>query len=219
MFYDIFSKKQLKTKTSKPLPKIIADIHEKNSLVLAELSSSKEIELIITSLKIGDYLINEIAIERKTISDFISSMINKRLLDQINQMQTYEQKLILIEGNLDETNFNPNAIRGFIISILLNHKIPIIFTKNSKETATYLMLLAKQQLKPTAEISLHSRIPKTEEEQKQYVLESFPNIGPATAKKLLKEFKTISNIFTRSEEELSKILKGKAKDFKRLLDQ
>ncbi|MDP3027771.1 MAG: ERCC4 domain-containing protein, partial [Nanoarchaeota archaeon] len=130
-FYNIFSrisKKSRKNKIIKEKPRIIADIHEKDSLILAELTekqNNKEIELIIQSLKIGDYLIGNIIIERKTISDFISSMINKRLIEQLKQMQEYKQQLLIIEGDLEEfEDFNnPNALRGFILSIITNYLI------------------------------------------------------------------------------------------------
>ena len=63
MFHNIFEK--LKNKSKKILPEIIADIHEKNSLILSELANSREIGLEIKHLEIGDYLIGEIIIERK----------------------------------------------------------------------------------------------------------------------------------------------------------
>jgi len=65
---------------------------------------------------------------------------------------------------------------------------------------------------------LHSRIPKTLKEQKQYVLEAFPNIGPKTAKKLLKKFNTLSAVMNASEEELKEILKNKTSLFLKLLN-
>jgi Fanconi anemia group M protein len=219
-FINPFSKQKKKSRNLKIIPTIIADIHEKNSLVISELKSSKQINLDIKHLKIGDYLIGKTIIERKTTSDFISSMINKRLIQQLKQMQKYKQQILIIEGkqkNLYEFS-NPNAIRGFIISILTNYQIPIIFTNNSKDTAQYLIALAKQQLKKPIESSLHSRIPKKIKEQKQYILEAFPGIGPATSKKLLKEFKTLAKTLNATTEDLEKILRKKAKDFKKLFE-
>jgi len=222
-FYKIFSKKRLKTK-KKIKPQIIADIHEKKSMTYAELSSSKQIKLETKSLKIGDYLIGNIIIERKTVQDFISSMLNKRLLTQLKQMSKYNQRLLIIEG-IDEqelyskeTKLNPNSIRGFILSILINYQIPIIMTQNYLDTSEYLITLAKQQIKLKTESSLHKRIPKTIQEQKQYILESFPNIGPVKAKKLLKKFKTLKNIFNAKEEELKEILKNQINNFKELIE-
>jgi len=222
MLHDIFSKKiEKKTKNNnKEKPKIIADIFEKDSLILAELKSNQDIDLKITSLKIGDYQIGNTIIERKTTNDFISSMLNKRLMDQLTQMQQYDEKILIIEGKLEDlyNKINPNAIRGFILSILTNYKINIIFTKDFLDTTNYLVTLAKQQLKPQTQISMHSRIPKTTEEQKQYILEAFPNIGPKKAKSLLKKFQKLNNIFNAKEEELKDILKNQSKDFKDLLN-
>jgi ERCC4-type nuclease len=218
-FLNPFSKKEQKKPKNKVIPVIVADIHEKNSLVLAELEQSKEVQLIIHSLKIGDYLIKNIIIERKTISDFISSMISKRLVEQLRQMKQYSNQLLIVEGNLSsvfsqETNLHPNSIRGFILSILTNYQIPIIFTEDYEETTRYLIILAKQQLKQKTEISLHSRIPKTIKEQKQYVLESFQNIGPIKAKKLLEKFKSLENVFNANEKDLKEILGNSAQSFK-----
>jgi len=224
-FLNPFSKKSRKIKKSKSkhIPKIIADVHEKNSLVISELHSNNQIELELKSLKIGDYLIGKTVIERKTVSDFISSMLNKRLITQLKQMQKYSQQILIIEG-IDEqelykkeTKLNPNSIRGFILSILTFHQIPIIMTQNYEDTAQYLITLAKQQIKKPIEISLHHRIPKTIKEQKQYILEAFPNIGPAKAKKLLKKFKTISKTINADEEDLKEVLKNQASDFKKLI--
>ena len=69
-------------------PKIILDIHEKNSLVTAFLTEL-QCELITKSLEVGDYLINNIIIERKTFQDFVSSMLSKRLIEQLKNMQQY----------------------------------------------------------------------------------------------------------------------------------
>ena len=221
MFHNIFSRKSNKESKEKIKPKIIADIHEKDSLILAELAEkekNKEIELIIQPLKIGDYLIGDTIIERKTISDFISSMISRRIIEQLRQMKQYKNQLLIIEENLNDSEFNQNALRGFILSIITNYQIPIIMAQDYKDTSQFLTILAKQQLKPKTEISLHSRIPKTIKEQKQYVLEAFPNIGPITAKKLLKKFNTLSSVINAPEEELKEILKKKVSSFKRLLN-
>lgn len=223
IFHNIFkSKNPEKAKSAgiKIKPRIIADIHEKNSLVISTLCEIG-CDVETTSLKIGDYLIGDTLVERKTFNDFISSMVSGRMAAQLQQLKQSKKALLLIEGLDLNSEFlgkiQPNSIRGFLLSIELNHGIPIILAENSEETAIYLSLLAKQQLKNPRPVSLHSRIPKTPKEQKQYILESFPNIGPKTAEKLLKEFKTLANIFNSEEKNLEKILKGKTAEFKRIL--
>lgn len=219
MLYNIFDKiSRKKSKKKKPL--IIADIHEKDSSILSELKSNQDIALEIKSLKIGDYLIGNTVIERKTISDFISSMINKRLIQQLSQMQKYKNKILIIEGKQKDLYRlkNSNAIRGFILSIIHNYNANVIFTQDYQDTTQYLITLAKQQSKPLSKISFHSRIPKTKQEQKKYILEAFPNIGPKKAEILLKKFKTLKNVFNATEEDLKEILRANSKNFKEILE-
>ncbi len=219
--FNIFSNKSKKDR-AKSMPKIIVDTREKNSLVLANLTNEAEIEL--TQLEIGDYLIGNTIIERKTFSDFISSMISKRLLEQLVQMQKYKSKILILEGKdfeqLDKmsTKLNPNSIRGMILSISIEFNTGIIFTKDSEETAKYLVLLAKRQLKNPQESSFHLKKPDSKKEKLEYILESFPNIGPKNARILLKKFKTLKNIFNASPEQLEEQIGKKAEAFKLVED-
>ena len=216
--FDIFSKSKQREVKEKPKQKIFVDYREKNSMVASELIHlGFEVEFL--ELKVGDYLINNIAIERKTVSDFISSMINKHLAKQLEELQQYENKLLLIEG-LEEhelysdnsEGMNANAVRGFLLSILLKHKIPIIFTKNAEDTAKFIDVLAR---KKEVESSLNATKKSfNKQEQMQFIIEGFPGIGPKTAKKLLSHFGTMKNIFSASQEDLEKEIGKKADIFK-----
>ena len=151
-------------------------------------------------------------------------MINKRLLKQLEEIQQYKNRLLIIEGigeqelytdSKEWTGMHPNAIRGFLLSILLKYKIPIIFTKNYKDTAKFISVLAKKQEK---EMSLNvTKKTLNKKERLQFLLEGFPGIGPKTSKKLLKKFKTFRNVINASEEDLKEILGKKAKKFKELI--
>lgn len=215
IFENIFIKKE---KQEEKL-KIIADDREKNSLVISELIA-RNIEVEFKHLPVADFLIRDIAIERKTVSDFLSSMINKRLVRQLEEMKQYPKSLLIIEGIENEELYNDrgegihgNAIRGFLLSILLEFQVPIIYTKNYEDTANFLYILAKKEKKK--HISLRAvKKSLSKKEKLQYILEGFPGIGPATAKKLLKKHRTIKNIINASQEELKQELGKKAEIFK-----
>ncbi|MEK6927229.1 MAG: ERCC4 domain-containing protein [Nanoarchaeota archaeon] len=215
-FYNIFSKSPI-TQTSS-LQKILIDNREKNSLVPSELSKlHHEIEFI--QLKVGDYIVNNIPIERKTIQDLKSSIINKRIFEQLKQLQL-NQGILIIEGideNIYQGIIHENALRGFFLSLATENKVPFIFSQSPKDTAIYLSLLSKRN--PNKEISLRqSQILPTKSEQLQFILEGFPNIGPSKAKALLKQFNSLKSIFNASESELEPILKSKTQDFLKLLE-
>ncbi len=219
-FLNIFPKRTLIIKESvKEKPKILVDYREKNSLVPANLIKLN-LEIEFKELKVADYIVNNIAIERKTVLDFLSSMKNRRLLNQLEELQQYENKLLIIEGLEQQELYNdenlggihPNSIRGFLLSITLKHKIPIIFSKNEKDTAMFISVLARKKEK---EVSLNiKKKTLSKKERLQFILESFPGIGPKAARKLLQEFKTIKEIINASQENLKKIVGKKSEIFK-----
>ena len=217
--FDIFSVIKIKTKKKKQ-EIILIDYREKNSLVPSELVNLN-LKIEFKELKVGDYIVKDVEIERKTVNDFISSIKNKRLINQLEELQQYKNKLLIIEGldeqelytdSEDRIGMHPNAVRGFLLSVLLKYKVPIIFTKNYEDTAKFILILSKKKEK---EMPLNvTKKNLNKKERKQFILEGFPGIGPKTAKKLLKKFKTIKNIFNSSQEELKEAIGKKAEVFK-----
>jgi len=208
-----------KEEGNKNIQKIIIDNRERNSLVPSELIKM-EIPVEFQQLKVADYIINNIAIERKTISDFVNSMINKRLFKQLEEMSQYPQQLLLIEGSqeeLEKTGINSNAIRGFLLTITIKFKVPVIFTKDQEETATYLKILWNKKETPMSfNVSKRNLSP---DERLSFILEGFPNIGPKKSEELLKEFKTIRNVLNAPEENLKKFLGKRASEFKEICER
>jgi len=222
--FDIFLKRKERIKEK---PKIIVDFREKNSLVIAELISLG-IETEIKELKVADYIVNGVAIERKTVSDFINSMKTGRLVRQLEDLQQYKEKLLIIEGideqelysddfSEEKIGMHPNSVRGFLLSILLKYRVPIIFTKNYEDTARFISVLSKKR---ASEIPLNAKKRSfNKKEQMQYILEGFPGIGPKTARKLLKEFKTIKGTINSDFDNLKKILGKRAETVKKIIEQ
>lgn len=216
-FFDIFSNDK-NNETKKIKYKIIIDNREKNSLVLSELVKlGFEIEL--KQLSIADYIVNDIAIERKTISDLQNSIINKRIFSQLNDLKQYTKSLMIIEGEqIDDKLFiHENALRGFLLNVALEYPTSIIFAKDEKDTARYISVLAKKT--PNIESSLReSQKFKSNKERIQFILEGFPNIGPVKAKKLINKFKSLKEIINAKLDQLEPILGKNANNFKSLID-
>ena len=225
---NIFGREKQIIKKEVPKQRIIADYREKNCMVTSILKKF-DIDTEFRELKVADYIVKDVAIERKTVSDFISSMINKRLVKQIEELQQYEKRLLIIEGTSEQELYDDekdlgvsaNAIRGFLLSISLKSKTPIIFTKNAEDTARFIsVILKKPSPKGVREASLNAKKKIfTKKEQLQYIVESFPGIGPKSAKKILKEFKTIKNFINAPEDELQKLLGKKSETIKKLIEE
>lgn len=214
----------LKDFVDKKKIKIIVDSREKSSGVVKELSNlNADVEL--KRLSIGDYVISKrVGVELKTVEDFVNSIIDKRLLEQVKALkENFEKPLLVIEGTNDIygiRKIHPNAIRGMLAAISIDYGVPIIHTKNPKETASLLLIMAKRELEAGKKsVMLHEKKPLTLKEQQEYIISSLPGIGPSLAKPLLKEFKTVKDVMTASEEDLKKVKligKKKAKEIKRV---
>jgi len=216
-FYNIFSKKQEKPREESKI-KIIIDNREKQSLVPSQLSNLG-FQIEFRQLPVGDYLINDTIIERKSINDLKSSIINKRIISQLIELKNYPKSLLIVEGLNENTRqgiIHENALRGFLLSVALEFQVPIIFTEDEKDTALYLSILAKKT--KNKEISLRQSPKfKTKDERLQFILEGFPNIGPVKSKALISQFKSLKSIINASEEQLQPILGSRTREFMDLL--
>ena len=212
---------------------IIADYREKR--IILELSK-KEIDVRSKSLISADFIINSktkngkevlVGIERKTLTDFLNSIIDKRIITQlISLKENFDIPLLVIEGEQNIyriRNFHPNSIRGMLSAIAIDLQIPTLYTKNEKDTASYIETIAKRIESKRKDISLlKKRKPLELTELQEYIIESFPGIGPTIAKNLLKKFKTVKKIVNAEEKELlevEKLGKKKVKEIKRVLEE
>lgn len=194
-------------KTVKPV--IYADSREGNSRVLRELDKLDAI-IEVKSLPVADYQVSdEVGIERKTAKDFAGSIIDKRLYKQAKGLvENFRNPVIILEGDeLYSSLLNPNAIRGALASIAVDFGIPIIPTRSEEDTAAMVMRIAiREQMHERPEIQVRTtKKPLTLYEQQLYIVESLPNIGPVTAKKLLAEFGSVKNIINASESDLKSV--------------
>lgn len=208
--------------------KIIADTREQSSQVIKELVNLN-IKVETRQLDIADYIIaSEIGIERKEVRDFVASIIDKRLLNQIRELRNnFLKPLLIVEGSEDVyevRKIHPNAIRGMLSAIALDFHVPIIYTKSQIETASLLKtILERTAENKTPAIPLRlERKPLTTRELQEYIIESLPGIGPATAKSLLASLKSIKNIINADEQQLKEIEgigNKKAEEIKKIIEE
>jgi len=211
--------------------KILVDHRERRSGIIVDLAK-KGFDVEVRQLPIADFIIetkdhegvvHSLGIEKKTQEDFLSSIMDKRILRQLLELKkTFSRQLLIIEGDQNMytlRNFHPNAIRGMLASIAIDFQIPTIHTKSPKDTASLMAVIAKRMEKTSHHFSL---IPKrkapTLKEQQEYLVETLPGVGPNLSKALLKYFKSIHNIFNANEAELRKIDKMGEKKAEKIID-
>jgi len=165
-----------------------------------------------------------VGVEFKTVEDFVNSLIDGRLLPQIKELKnSFSKPLLIIEGKDDiysVRNVHPNSIRGMLSSIAIDFGVPILFSRDVKETASYLYLIAKSEQEELGkEFSPHgSRKPMTLKEQQEYIVSALPGIGIGLAKPLLRKFKTVKKLINAKPEKLEKVEKIGPKKAKKICD-
>ncbi len=188
--------------------KVVVDSRELASNVVKELLRQGVLPKP-EKLEVGDYIVSDrVCVERKRIDDFIESIIDKRIFEQASRLKkAYEKPIIIVEGSKHSRNFNPNALRGAIVSLIVDFGIPVIFSDGEEETASIIALLAKREQeeeKREIQIRGEKKIMSTREMQ-EFIVASLPYVNTVLARRLLERFKTVEKVFTASKEELLEV--------------
>lgn len=210
---DDFSENQLNQKQLLDFEnkvRIVVDHREIRSHVvhiLEKLGAAIEVK----TLEVGDYIVSSrLAIERKSTEDFVNSLINKNLFEQVaNLTHTYEKPILIIEGEelYSIRQINPKAIKGALISLTIDFGLTIFNTKDADDTASFIATLAKrEQNDEHKKISLHGKksMPMLYQQQ-EYIISAINEIGPTTAKNLLLHFGSVEKVISASYEELIEV--------------
>ena len=208
--------------------KIFADYREKGSGVIKELIEMN-VELKLEALPNADYILSSrVGVEFKTVEDFVQSIIDGRLLQQIKNLKNnFERPLLVIEGIEDiysVRNVHANAIRGMLAAITVSYGVPILYTKNFKDTAQLFNIIAKREQEETGkDFSLHPEKKNLSiKEQQEYIISSLPGVGSGLAKPLLKYFKSVKNVINAEQKELKEVEgigEKKAEKIKEIVDR
>jgi len=191
---------------------ILADHREIASNVTRHLKQH-DAEIREIQLKVGDYIVSErVAIERKSVPDFLQSIIDQRLFKQMEQLaDSYEKPVLILEGNPEllflERNMHANTVRGVLSSIAIDYRIPIIWTHNSKETAAQIYWMAyREQVQESKDLQIRcNKKNHTLSHNQEFLVAGLPNISNVLSRRLLKHFGTVRDVYDATPEELMKV--------------
>ena len=191
--------------------KIFADYREKTTGTVKELVELG-VNIKLEMLQSADYVLSSrVGVELKTVEDFVNSIIDGRLLEQLKSLKrNYERPIIILQGAQDifgVRSIHPNAIRGMLATIAVSYGIPVLSCKDEKDSAALLLSIAKrEQDDDKKDFSPHAdRKPLSLKEQQEYLVSALPNVGLNLAKELLKKFGSVSAVFSASEEKLKEV--------------
>ena len=195
------NKLPIKDKSSKKLLQIIVDNRERKLMALLD-KKKDTITYKSEQLDIADIIISdEVAIERKEGFDFVTSIIDNRLFEQLIRLKdTYANPVLILEGLNDNVFKNVgmkiSSIYGALAFVSYKLGISVIPTRNLEETVIVIERIAYREQVRNDMPLLSRKAPKgmTIEDRRIYIIEGFVDIGPKKAKLLIEKFKTPSNV-------------------------
>ena len=136
--------------------KIVCDYreHSIHSCLIKKIETRKNYENILVekaNLNIGDFVIGRYIIERKTLSDLASSILDGRYKEQSSRLDAYiqehaeEQPVVMyfIEGSLDlftdGYNMNKDKLISACISLMCSKNYKVFLTRHVNETCDFLL--------------------------------------------------------------------------------
>jgi ERCC4-type nuclease len=187
------------------------DDREPRELMLPAFESCGCFVVDVQRLSIADYFLDGLLlVERKTLADFVQSIIDGRLFHQATRLVAADHPAVLIlEGSardLLHTQMRWEAIQGALVTITLFFGLPVLRSRSPEETARTLVYAARQQAAvETDALTRHGRRPKRKAALQSHILQGLPGVGPQRAKQLLARFGSVEAVIAASAEMLADV--------------
>ena len=179
--------------------RLFVDYSERHSALLEATRRCGAFEVRMVHLDTGDYLIDdEVLIERKTIRDFVTSLIDGRLFPQTARLaHSSYRSLLLLEGPRPPTmpDVHSHAVEGAVVSIAAMWRLPVLHSAEPEHSLLILRLLAEQVTRSHQPVLRRfDRKPKRLASRRLFLLQGLPGVGPALASRLLDHFGSIEQV-------------------------
>lgn len=128
--------------------KMIIDSREpkESQITVAQELEDHDIPCEVDGLETGDFVVGDVAIERKTGKDLTSSITDNRIFEQSSRMQNdFRRSIIILEGTPYDQKYGAadNSVAGTQASIAYKKDATIIFTDGLERTALVVRKIAE----------------------------------------------------------------------------
>jgi DNA excision repair protein ERCC-4 len=189
---------------------LLVDHSERHSTLLEAARRSGVFDVRMVDLDTGDYLIDDaVLVERKTIGDFIASLVDGRLFPQTARLaHSRYRSLLMIEGPKPPSMpaVHPHAVEGAIVSLAAMWRLPVLHSSEPEHSLLILRLLANQTTQSHHPVLRRfDRKPKRHASKRLFVLQGLPGVGPALASRLLDRFGSIERVVSADVAALAEV--------------
>jgi len=188
---------------------VIIDTREPKHVLDIATKTLKDYKVKRAKLEVGDIQFEDIIVERKTPSDFVTSARRSDFWTNLYVMKTnYKHSFLLIDGDdfswrevISRRGITNSMVEGAKVSVLMMG-IPIIEFAKLSSAFKYLdvMFQKKVSVKPprTADLKI-SKLNANLHSLRIASLMCVPRIGNVTAEKLLQEYGTLMSVIEEAK--------------------
>lgn len=205
---------------------LVIDSREKSKLAKLVMQKAKALSIKYEQrwIEIGDYVFDDVCFEAKSATDFLGSVLSKRMWTQLDNMDRhYKTNIVIIHGDMQEAIMNvienaPSKMPIGTRSIMLNNKflgaigritldtdIKPFWVQSEEEAA--LIITAVCKMKPLTRETIEPQVFKriTTDDLRIDLLSSIKGVSIKKAKLLIKQYGSIMEIGECSAFELQAI--------------
>jgi ERCC4-type nuclease len=174
---------------------------------IANLLEKMGCKIVRMNLPIGDFVVNDVGIERKSFEDFISSIIDGRIFEQANSLSSaFKKPIIIVEGFGVVERIHENSFYATLAYIVSKSNVTIFRTKNEEETAKLIYWIARKEFEISGNAGFKIKEKKVNVQTiQERILAAFPGISTVLSKRILKKFGSLKKFFNASEKELMEV--------------
>jgi len=201
--------------------KIIIDSRETSDLSEFIISEASKLNILTEKkwLEIGDYVYQDVCFEAKSTIDFLQSVLNGRLWNQVDNMDRhYEYSIVIIHGSLHQVMAYPKYVNLDINERLLTHKFygaigrltldtdcKVFWVESAQKAAKIVTTICKMRpvKRSVIQPTLLKRI--TTDDLRLDMLCTIKGVSKSKAKKIIERYGSVMEIGESNANELSSI--------------
>lgn len=194
---------------------VTVDDREPASVIAAVRDHPDVSEVAVDRLDSGDVVVESMAVERKTLQDYVSAVMGRSGPDleaQVERMaERYDHAYVLLEGDMGDidglrTSVSPSAFRGSMASITARYGTPVIPCTDLRRLVDYAIRLGRKHLEdPSTRPLPVGSVPSRREPTAKRMYACIEGIGPELADTLYEAYPTVSELVAASRDDLTGI--------------
>ena len=176
--------------------------------VLVDYREPEDIKLILrsrfnveeTKLEVGDFVVGDIVVERKTVKDLWNSIVDRRIFAQLRDLSHFKSVLV-VEGTPAYWRdlAQVKAVYSIMLVSNLSFRVPVISVLSRREILGLLEALSGLTDKESSERPVRKLKRETMDDVLENILVQIPGIGIKSAQVILRRNKTLCKVFSNPD--------------------